>query len=101
MGFLYRPGQFDAVMDKLFVEKDWGKEDKVYWNLFPVYGGEMMGVANVYCYFDRGGSVSSETKNKWGGYVDHYDQINKFKTEKTQDYMKKLNDPELGYNDAW
>ena len=101
MGFLYRPGQFDAVMDKLFEEKDWGKEDKVYWNLFPVYGGEMMGVANVYCYFDRGGSVSSETKNKWGGYVDHYDQINKFKTEKTQDYMKKLNDPQLGYNDAW
>ena len=99
MGFLYRPGQFDAVMDKLFVEKDWGKEDKVYWNLFPVYGGEMMGVANVYCYFDRGGSVSPE--NKWGGYVDYYDQINGFKTEKTQDYMKKLNDPQLGYNDAW
>ena len=98
MGFLYRPGQFDAVMDKLFTEKDWGKEDKVYWNLFPVYGGEMMGVANVYCYFDRGGSVN---QNKWGDYVDHYDQINKFKTEKTQDYMDKLNDPELGYNDAW
>ena len=87
------------VMDKLFEEKDWGKEDKVYWNLFPVYGGEMMGVANVYCYFDRGGSVSPE--NKWGGYVDYYDQINGFKTEKTDTYMEKLNDPQLGYNDAW
>ena len=99
MGFLYRPMQFVEVMKLFGVDNADTEENKVYWNLFPVYGGEMMGVANVYCYFDRGGSVSPE--NKWGGYVDYYDQINGFKTQKTDTYMEKLNDPQLGYNDAW
>ena len=101
MGFLYRPGQFDAVMDKLFTEKDWGKEKKVYWNLFPVYNQTLEGYATVYCYFDRTNLYQSGQDER---YVDPYDQLNNFRfgyDKPDSDYVKRLNDPTLKYTEPW
>ena len=96
MGFVYRPTQYRALLADIgYSNPDY---DKVYWNIFPVYAQEMATVATVYCYFDRGSS-SSWT---WGNPVYKYDQLSNFRIkEKDENWAKTVNDPALGYTDAW
>jgi hypothetical protein len=69
----------------------------VYWNVFPVYAQDMAGIANVYCAFER------PAGHLWGSDVYQYDQISGFKSGfiKDESWSKAVNDPELGYDDAW
>ena len=80
-------------------------QDKVFWNLFPVYKNEIEGYATVYCYFDRT-NVEYDSD-----YVDKYDQLKTFEQshdasvvnsyEKTNDYNTRLNDQRLKFRDPW
>lgn len=99
MGFLYYKTDYEALLSDL------GETSyDVYWNVFPVYGSDMAGVVNTYCYFDRDPLPNREWV--WGstGPVYQYDQLNgttRYGFEKTEAWDAAVNDPSLGYKDAW
>ncbi len=98
MGFLYYGDQYSEYLDNIGFS---GYKNKVIWNLFPVYNEEMSAIANVYCYFERDNIAGRWTWNR--DYIGTYDQLNSFRSgyEKDSDYKKRLNDPALGYTEAW
>ena len=97
MGFLYRPQHYDDLLSDILNRDKSALGDSVYWNVFPVYAQDMAGVANVYCAFERPHSGA------WGVEVDPYDQIDnyRFGFEKDSSWSDHVNDPTLGYDDAW
>lgn len=108
MGFIYRPTQYNTLLKELGANNV-DANTNVYWNIFPVYAGDMAAVANVYCYFERNTSDTG-TSWQWGDStstykspVYHYDQLNDYKHgfAKDADWNEAVNDPDLGYNDAW
>lgn len=101
MGFIYRPTQYNTLLTELGASPN---NNVVYWNIFPVYAGDMAAVANVYCYFERN-TATTDTSWQWGNSspVYRYDQMNAYKHgfEKDADWNEAVNDPQLGYDDAW
>ena len=85
---------------------DGGTADDVYWNIFPIRKNTLEGFVTTYCYFNRGQFEDNSD-------VDKYDVLNDVPTgfkkiggtrnensERT-DYVEKLNDPRLKYNETW
>lgn len=87
----------------------------IYWNLFPVLNRTLEGYATVYCYFDRTGLYDGR-KEGAGLDANLYDYIDKaeylkggenndppasFKKSISENYRKRLNDPNLKYNEVW
>jgi len=80
--------------------------NKVYWNLYPVYKKELEAYATVYCYFARKGKDDSGTFEIYDeNYVDvDYDQLNNprsYYDKGNTEYKRRLNDPALKYTDPW
>jgi len=83
----------------------------IVWNLFEVYNQQIVGIANVYCYFNRrsqaqltaaGSSSAPDFKND--ELIDRYDQLTGVRVrydEKEDAYVERLNDPKLKYTDPW
>ncbi len=75
------------------------------WNLFPVPTNTLEGHATVYCYFDR------SKFNDSGDYqVQQLDMLNSgynyndkqlTGSSNAEEYLKRLHDPTLKYNDPW
>ena len=115
MGFVYRPTQYRQLLEDLGQTTS---TTDIYWNVFPVYAQDMAAVANVYCYFDRH-PLTSGTSRKWtwgNSPVYQYDQLNNYRQGydkgasgdaeawgegKSDDDGSYINDPTLGYDDAW
>ena len=121
MGFIYPESLYRDIINALAgvtiseTEKDNTTSSDVYWNIFPVRTQSMEAYATVYCYFDRTNIFGSSNDPK---YVDQYDQVNAFRKAKQKlgsaidnatgaspyqnnDYIERLNDPQLKYNDPW
>lgn len=106
MGFLYHGSDY-----KDYIQMAGGNPSstngKIVWNLFPVYNEEMTAIANVYCYFERRKMTTSPVWSWDSSIVDtKYDQLTNFrngfnKDNSNSDYVKRLNDPSLKYNDPW
>ncbi len=106
MGFIYPYSYYKTYIDYLGYTNDDFKdatgniipEDRrVLWNLFPVYKQQLEAYATVYCYFDR---------NNFGKkYVGDYDQLLRWRTPYNKgwnsEYVKRLNDGALPYDDPW
>lgn len=100
MGFLYHTNQYGD-----FIQYVTGKSDTgYYWNIFPVMTTTLEAYATVYCYFDRSNIYGSGND---ATYVDQYDQLNDFRggykkeDDDNVDYIKRLNDPTLKYDNPW
>ena len=126
MGFVYDAATYESIIDILktgykgsdneihkqnLIAYD-GSENSVYWNVFPVRRSTLEAYATVYCYFDRNGIIWDEFSNKGHNeYIDHYNAVNDYKTNtydkhrsgdnSNQDYLKRLNDPTLKYDEVW
>ena len=119
MGFIYPYELYGPIINSLQGKPAVSKTEdalanqKVYWNVFPVRTGSMEAYATVYCYFDRTNIFGSGNDSS---YVDQYDQLHNFRDvyKKTnagtrngsqpgtnENYLKRLNDPHLKYNDPW
>ncbi len=100
MGFLYYGDQYSEYLQGVGAS---GYSGKVIWNLFPVYNEEMSAIANVYCYFERDNTTSYPRWTWERNYIGTYDQLNSFRSgyEKDSGYTNRLNDPTLGYTEAW
>ena len=105
MGFLYYADEYEEYL-KAVSNKFSDLAGKVVWNLFPVYNEEMTAIADVYCYFER----RSLSNPSWGWkntLVHNYDQMTNFRkgfdkeSRDGDDYVDRLNDPALKYNDPW
>lgn len=98
MGFLY-PGKMYSAFGA-------GNDDDLYWNVFPVIRGTMEAYATVYCYFDRTNLFAGYTGTQ-SGFIDSYrymqDMTGSPSPNKVEngDYINRLNDPALKYNEAW
>jgi len=75
------------------------------------YNQQTVGIANVYCYFNRRSKAQLEAAGSTANpdfandtLIDRYDQLTKVRvgyTEKDSAYTARLNEPELKYNDPW
>jgi len=110
MGFLYWEGMYP----ELFSDLELSGNGDVFWNVFPVYVNEMASIANAYCVFDRyhlsdsgrewiwnGGGMNGSTSEQNPVYM--YNQLHNWHAGYSKDdsWIDAVNDPVLGYRDAW
>ena len=103
MGFLYHTNQYEKII-RIVTGTEY-EANKYYWNVFPVLATTLEAYATVYCYFDRSNIYGNYMD---ANYVDQYDQLNNFRsgyqkshTGVNVDYIKRLNDPTLKYDNPW
>ena len=129
MGFIYPESLYKGFIDagravgtvkKSTATGSTGYEDtKNYWNIFPVKRGSLQGYATVYCYFDRTNILDkvvsgSGFNGNEKGYIDDYTYMQSMggkdgtdiptsyeKKSGSTDYQKRLNDPNMKYNEVW
>lgn len=128
MGFIYPESLYKDFITKTIekrpVRKDAANDEgyektKNYWNIFPVKRGSLQGYATVYCYFDRTNILDKVDKDSGfngnqKGYIDDYTYMqnmggsdgsdissNYHKKSGSTDYQKRLNDPNLKYDEVW
>ena len=126
MGFIYPESLYQefltAALKKQPVRKEVGNEiiaTKNYWNVFPVKRQSLQGYATVYCYFDRTNILDkvvsgSGFNGKQKGYIDEYTYMQSTggndsediptsyeKKSGSTDYQKRLNDPNMKYDEVW
>lgn len=78
------------------------------WNLFPTPTNSIEGHGTVYCYFDRS-VYENWTDSQGQRLVDPIDQMNSYREKgsksdgrpETKEYIKRLHDPSLKYDDPW
>ena len=112
IGFIYPAEDFRVYLQAIGELNSSEIDDTtIVWNLFEVYNQQIVGIANVYCYFNRrsqeqltaaGSSSSPDFEND--ELIDRYDQLTSIRVrydEKDSDYVKRLNDPTLKYTDPW
>lgn len=110
MGFLYNGSDYAQWLKKVSGDN---YNNKVVWNIFPVYNQEMAAIANVYCYFERRNMTGPNWSWK-ASLVDGgdkgYDQLTNFRSGFLKNnikygldpsYSERLNDPALGYDEVW
>ena len=109
MGFVYDKATYQTVIDRLGSEHSPIAYDNsggsVYWNIFPVRRNTLEAYATTYCYFDRKG-IMNTLSGSAGMYIDQYDALQDYKTNSWKksehgNYLKRLNDPTLKYNEIW
>lgn len=126
MGFIYPESLYKefltAALEKQPVRKEVGGKEtdtKNYWNVFPVKRQSLQGYATVYCYFDRTNILDKVVKDsgfngKQKGYIDEYTYMQSMggndsediptsyeKKSGSTDYQKRLNDPNMKYDEVW
>ena len=126
MGFIYPESLYKefltAALEKQPVRKEVGGkviDTKNYWNVFPVKRQSLQGYATVYCYFDRTNILDKVVKDsgfngKQKGYIDEYTYMQSMggndsediptsyeKKSGSTDYQKRLNDPNMKYDEVW
>ncbi len=116
-GFVYPANHYTSVIARVLGDSPQNvDQDRYYWNVFPVQTGTIEAYATVYCYFDRTNIFDSGNDAK---YVDQYDQLNNFRRGyhksgnvmdnspsgsgpgQNTDYLNRLDDPTLRYDDPW
>ncbi len=112
VGFIYPALDYAKYIQEIG-EMTYSEMDSstIVWNLFEVYNQQIVGIANVYCYFNRrsqaqltaaGSSSVPDFKND--ELIDRYDQLTGVRVrydEKEDAYVDRLNDPKLKYTDPW
>lgn len=126
MGFIYPESLYKefltAALEKQPVRKEVGGkviDTKNYWNVFPVKRQSLQGYATVYCYFDRTNILDkvvsgSGFNGQQKGYIDEYTYMQSMggndsediptsyeKKSGSTDYQKRLNDPNMKYDEVW
>ena len=126
MGFIYPESLYKefltAALEKQPVRKEVGGkviDTKNYWNVFPVKRQSLQGYATVYCYFDRTNILDKVVKDSGfnghqKGYIDEYTYMQSMggndskdiptsyeKKSGSTDYQKRLNDPNMKYDEVW
>ena len=93
MGFVYPALHYQDLLTDLGLSIS---SNEIYWNIFPVYAGDMGAFANVYCIFQR----KDDSGNwYWGDYVDEYDQIYNYRYSGKE--LTGVDDPDLDYDNPW
>ena len=109
MGFVYDNATYKTIIERLGSEHSPIGYDNsggsVYWNIFPVRRNTLEAYATTYCYFARTGIMNTLAGNA-SDYVDQYNALQDYKTNTWQksshgNYLQRLNDPTLKYNEVW
>lgn len=111
IGFIYSAKDYAYYLQAIGELPASVDNSTIVWNLFEVYNQQIVGIANVYCYFNRrsqaqltaaGSTASPDFSNDT--LIDRYDQLTKVRVkynEKDSAYVNRLNDPKLKYTDPW
>ena len=106
MGFLYKNALYMPLLDSD------AKSNKFSWNVFPVMPYTLEGYATVYCYFDRTNLYRGRGGVNYESYIDKLNYMSnpkntqpssykKYKEDDEDSYIKRLNDPNLKYDEVW
>lgn len=115
MGFLYPESYYGDFLNKVAKGNIKGEafgsgnvdegSDTVYWNIYPVYYRQLEGYATVYCYFNREAFNADMVDTTYDQLNNPREYWNKNNTDKSNtsntDYINRLNDSKLKYNDPW
>ena len=117
MGFIYPESTYGALIHTLGVDifsdqssaGDGMGPAAFYWNVFPVLREHLEAYATVYCYYDRTNLYGDNANTGGVQYVDPYDYLaspptsyeRQQETTEQQNYIKRLNDPSMKYNEVW
>ncbi len=111
MGFIYPAADYADYLKAIGAKNDTDtiSDQEIIWNLFPVYKEELSAIATVYCYFDRQFFEGTNTDKYLPHKATSIDNI-RYKTKssatqnvdgKNDNYLDRLNDPNLGYRNYW
>ena len=110
MGFIYPEKYYKTIINTLQpgIFADHGGTETFYWNIFPVLRDHLEAYATVYCYYDRT-DLYEHNASTGIAHVDPYDHLHNppasYMKQQTstqqQQYIKRLNDPALKYNETW
>lgn len=115
MGFIYPEKYYKTIIDAMSpnvgIFANQGGTETFYWNIFPVLRDHLEAYATVYCYYDRT-NLYKHNASTGVLYVDPYDHLHHpptgYKktnrediTEAEKNYLNRLNDPTLKYNETW
>lgn len=106
MGFLYKNALYMPLLDSK------AESNKFSWNVFPVMPYTLEGYATVYCYFDRTNLYGGRGGENYESYIDKLNYMSnpkntqpssykKYKEDDEDSYIKRLNDPNLKYDEVW
>lgn len=112
MGFLYKNALYMSILKENPVTHVKPLENKFSWNVFPVMPYTLEGYATVYCYFDRTNLYSGRGGVNYESYIDKLNYMSnpkntqpssykKYKEDDEDSYIKRLNDPNLKYDEVW
>ena len=112
MGFLYKNALYMSILKENPVTHVKPLENKFSWNVFPVMPYTLEGYATVYCYFDRTNLYSGRGGVNYESYIDKLNYMSnpkntqpssykKYKEDNEDSYIKRLNDPNLKYDEVW
>ena len=111
MGFIYPAADYADYLKAIGAKNDTDtiSHQEIIWNLFPVYKEELSAIDTVYCYFDRQFFEGTNTDKYLPHKATSIDNI-RYKTKssatqnvdgKNDNYLDRLNDPNLGYRNYW
>ena len=110
MGFIYPEKYYKTIINTLQpgIFANHGGTETFYWNIFPVLRDHLEAYATVYCYYDRT-DLYGHNASTGIAHVDPYDHLHNppasYMKQQTstqqQQYIKRLNDPTLKYNETW
>ncbi len=110
MGFIYPEKYYKTIINTLQpgIFANHGGTETFYWNIFPVLRDHLEAYATVYCYYDRT-DLYGHNASTGIAHVDPYDHLHnppesykkQQKSTQQQQYIKRLNDPTLKYNETW
>ena len=110
MGFIYPEKYYKTIINTLQpgIFANHGGTETFYWNIFPVLRDHLEAYATVYCYYDRT-DLYEHNASTGIAHVDPYDHLHNppasYMKQQTssqqQQYIKRLNDPTLKYNETW
>jgi hypothetical protein len=124
MGFIYMSSEYGDLIEYLTEERtvkitetkevkvqnpvmEYQEGGGILWNIFPVRRNSLDAYATVYCYFDRSNAMATEINldsdlvAKIGPLGERSLGAESAYKLGGEDYIQRLNDPTLKYNEAW
>ena len=107
LGFLYDGDVYESIAGSGIetIEPE-GTNKTYYWNLFPIKRGTIEAYVTTYCYFDRKAFTNRMMVDQYGDLFNSDGtgigkDYGKARMDDNSDYINRLNDPNLKYNEVW
>ena len=105
LGFVYPTYIYDEYLSGTG-SKQVNSKGTLSWNVFPVVKDTLEATVTTYCYFNRANLQTEPFADGYSAYVDIYHPLkstipDSYHKAAPDQYLNRLNDPNLKYNEVW